>query len=53
MSSIGAYPGLFEWGLLPPVLFDMGTLDVADVRFYVSLLRLCCREVIWCMSFYI
>ena len=33
---LGPTPGLFEWGLLPLALFDMGTLDVADVRFYVS-----------------
>ena len=26
----------FKWGLLPPALFDMGTLDVAGVRFDVS-----------------
>ena len=36
MSSMGTYPALFEWGLLPPALFDMGTLDVAGVRFDVS-----------------
>ena len=36
MSSIGTGPGLFEWGLLPPALFDMGTLDVAGNRFDVS-----------------
>ena len=44
VSSIGTYPGLFVWGLLPPALFDMGTLDVAGVRFDVSgvaLLRGC------------
>ena len=29
-------PGLSEWGLLPLALFDMGTLDVAGVRFDVS-----------------
>ena len=36
MSWIGTYPGLFEWGLLPLALFDMGTLDVAGVHFDVS-----------------
>ena len=39
MSSIGFYPGLFEWGLLPPALFVMGTLDVTGVHFDASLLR--------------
>ena len=56
MSLIVAYPGLFEWDLLPPALFDMGTLDVTGVRFDVSgaalmcLERLCCG-LIWCVSF--
>ena len=36
VSSIWTCPGLFEWGLLPPALFDMGILDVAGVRFDVS-----------------
>ena len=36
VSSIRAYPGLFEWGLLQLALFDMGTLDVTCVRFDVS-----------------
>ena len=33
---IGAHPDLFQWGLLPPALFAMGTLDVIGVRFDVS-----------------
>ena len=33
MSSICAHPGLFDRGILPPALFDMGTLGVAGVHF--------------------
>ena len=33
---LGPTPGLFEWGLLPLDLFDMGTMDVTGVRFDVS-----------------
>ena len=36
VTLIGTHLGLSEWGLLPLALFDMGTLDVAGVRFDVS-----------------
>ena len=36
MSSIWAHPGLFDWSLLPPALFNTGTFGVAGVRFDVS-----------------